>query len=55
LIHDNGTWDVANSMLLKTRGNNTINYTYAFSKDNKALILTSAPVNELWNLTKVNG
>jgi hypothetical protein len=51
-IHDNGTWDVANGKLMKTTGNNTAVYTYTFSKGDTALIMTSAPANDLWNLTK---
>ena len=52
LIHDNGTWDVANGKLMKTVGNNTMTYTYSFSKDDTALIMTSTQANDLWNLTK---
>jgi hypothetical protein len=52
LIHDNGTWDVASGKLMKTAGNNTMAYTYTFSKDDTALIMTSTPANDLWNLTK---
>jgi hypothetical protein len=53
LIHDNGSWDVSGGKLIKTTGNNTITYTYSFSMNDTALILTSAQENDLWNLTKL--
>jgi hypothetical protein len=52
LINDNGTWSVANGDLMKTRGNDTKVYSYTFSKDDAALTMTSAPANDLWNLTR---
>ncbi|HVQ01518.1 MAG TPA: hypothetical protein VMT57_08390 [Candidatus Thermoplasmatota archaeon] len=53
LIHDNGTWDLINGKLMKTRGNNTMAYTYTFSKDDTVLLMTSTPANDLWNLTRI--
>jgi len=52
LIHDNGTWDITNGKLMKTTGNNTVEFTYNFSKNDTALIMMSGPANDLWNLTK---
>jgi hypothetical protein len=52
LIHDAGTWDVVNGNLMKTTGNKTVAYTYSFLKNDTALTLTSAPANDLWNLTR---
>lgn len=53
LIHDVGTWGVANGKLMKTTGNNTVAYTYHFSMNNTTLTLTSTAANDLWNLTKL--
>jgi hypothetical protein len=53
LIHDSGTWDVANGKLMKTAGNNTVAYTYNFSEKDTTLKMTSIQANDLWNLTKL--